>query len=121
MNDEPPQLEGSLRGELSVEEGGRVQVTVEYLSATDMDSDDSRLTYMLARSPDEGQLQRGGLMVDRFSQQDLMQGLVFYVHTGERAEASQMNNQTPDRILIHPTVLSQEERLDLSPSVTPSP
>lgn len=118
MNDEPPQLEGSVRGELSVEEGGRVQVTVEYLSATDLDSDDSRLTYMLARSPGEGQLQRGGLMVDRFSQQDLMQGLVFYVHTGERAEASQMNNQ--NRILIHPMVLSQEERLDLSPSVTPS-
>lgn len=119
MNDEPPQLGGSLRGELSVEEGGRVQVTVEYLSATDRDSDDSRLTYMLARSPGEGQLQRGGQVVDRFSQQDLLQGLVFYVHTGERAEASQMSNQ--NRILIHPTVLPQEERLDLSPSGTPSP
>lgn len=119
MNDEPPQLGGGLRGELSVEEGGRVQVTVEYLSATDRDSDDSRLTYILARSPGEGQLQRGGQVVDRFSQQDLLQGLVFYVHTGEPAEPPQTLNQ--NRILIHPTVVSQEERSDPSPSGTPSP
>ncbi|XP_049444192.1 FRAS1-related extracellular matrix protein 1b [Epinephelus fuscoguttatus] len=82
MNDEPPQLGGGLRGELSCEEGGRVQVTVDYLSATDRDSDDSRLTYMLARSPGRGELQRAGLTVDKFSQQDLLQGHIYYVHTG---------------------------------------
>lgn len=83
VNDEAPQLGEGLRRELSVEEGGGVQVTVENLSATDGDSDDASLTYTLARSPGEGQLQRDGLMVDRFSQQDLLQGRVFYVHTGE--------------------------------------
>uniref|UniRef100_A0A4W6CZ81 Fras1 related extracellular matrix 1b n=1 Tax=Lates calcarifer TaxID=8187 RepID=A0A4W6CZ81_LATCA len=82
MNDEPPQLGGGLRGELICEEGGRVQVTVDYLSATDRDSDDSRLTYMLARSPGRGELQRAGLTVDKFSQQDLLQGHIYYVHTG---------------------------------------
>lgn len=83
MNDEPPQLGGGLRGELSCEEGGQVQVTVDYLSATDQDSDDSRLTYMLARSSGRGELQKSGLTVDKFSQQDLLQGLIYYVHTGE--------------------------------------
>ncbi|KAK2835081.1 hypothetical protein Q5P01_015565 [Channa striata] len=82
MNDEPPQLGGGLLGELSCKEGGRVQVTVDYLSATDRDSDDSRLTYMLARSPGRGELQRAGLVVDKFSQQDLLQGHIYYVHTG---------------------------------------
>uniref|UniRef100_A0A3Q3MFJ2 Fras1 related extracellular matrix 1b n=1 Tax=Mastacembelus armatus TaxID=205130 RepID=A0A3Q3MFJ2_9TELE len=82
MNDEPPQLGAGLRGELSCEEGGRVQVTVDYLSATDRDSDDSRLTYMLARSPSRGELQKTGLTVDKFSQQDLLQGHIYYVHTG---------------------------------------
>uniref|UniRef100_A0A673BV44 Fras1 related extracellular matrix 1b n=1 Tax=Sphaeramia orbicularis TaxID=375764 RepID=A0A673BV44_9TELE len=82
MNDEPPQLGGGLRGELSCEEGGRVQVTVDYLSATDRDSDDSRLTYMLARTPGWGELQRAGLPVDKFSQQDLLQGHIYYAHTG---------------------------------------
>lgn len=85
MNDEPPQLGGGLRGELRCEEGGRVQVTVDYLSATDRDSDDSRLTYMLARSPARGELQRAGLTVDKFSQQDLLQGHIYYVHTGQKA------------------------------------
>uniref|UniRef100_A0A3B5APF7 FRAS1-related extracellular matrix protein 1-like n=1 Tax=Stegastes partitus TaxID=144197 RepID=A0A3B5APF7_9TELE len=83
MNDEPPQLGGGLWGALSCEEGGRVQVTVDYLSATDRDSDDARLTYMLARRPGRGELQRAGLSVDKFSQQDLLQGHVYYVHTGE--------------------------------------
>lgn len=83
MNDEPPQLGRGLRGELSCEEGGRVQLTVDYLSATDRDSDDSRLTYMLARRPGRGELQRARLPVDKFSQQDLLQGHVYYVHTGE--------------------------------------
>ncbi|XP_056132911.1 FRAS1-related extracellular matrix protein 1b [Lampris incognitus] len=83
VNDEPPQLGRGLRGELQCEEGGRVQVTVEYLSATDADSDDSRLMYMLARSPTRGELQRSGLTVDKFSQQDLLQGAIYYVHRGQ--------------------------------------
>jgi len=85
MNDEPPQLGGGLRGGLSCMEAGQVQITVDYLSATDRDSEDSRLTYMLARSPGRGELQRAGLTVDKFSQQDVLQGHVYYVHTGKGA------------------------------------
>lgn len=83
MNDEPPRLGGGLRTSLSCEEGGRVQVTADFLSATDRDGDDSRLTYMLARSPGRGELQRAGGKTDKFSQQDLLQGHVYYVHSGE--------------------------------------
>uniref|UniRef100_A0A3B5LP84 FRAS1-related extracellular matrix protein N-terminal domain-containing protein n=1 Tax=Xiphophorus couchianus TaxID=32473 RepID=A0A3B5LP84_9TELE len=82
MNDEPPRLGGGLRTSLSCEEGGRVQVTADFLSATDQDGDDSRLTYMLARSPGRGELQRAGGKTDKFSQQDLLQGHVYYVHSG---------------------------------------
>lgn len=85
MNDEPPQLGARLQGGLSCEEGGRVQVTVDYLSATDRDSDDSALTYMLARRPSRGELQRAGVTVDKFSQQDVLQGHIYYAHTGEQA------------------------------------
>jgi len=83
VNDEPPQLSPGLRGELRCEEGGRVQVTLDYLWATDPDSEDSKLSYMLARSPARGQLQNQGLEVDRFSQLDLLLGHIYYVHTGE--------------------------------------
>lgn len=82
VNDEPPQLDSNLRAELSCKEGGQVQITVEYLSATDVDSEDTRLTYMLARTPARGALQRNGVTVDKFSQLDVLNGLIFYVHTG---------------------------------------
>ncbi|KAJ7993224.1 hypothetical protein DPEC_G00270230 [Dallia pectoralis] len=82
VNDEPPQLGPGLRGGLTCEEGGRVQVTAEYLFATDADSDDARLIYMLARAPALGELRRAGVNVDRFSQQEVLQGLIYYVHTG---------------------------------------
>lgn len=88
MNDEPPKLGRGLLGELSCEEEGRVQLTADYLSATDTDSDDSRLTYMLARRPGRGELQMGGLSVDKFSQQDVLQGHVYYVHTGEASHCA---------------------------------
>lgn len=83
MNDQPPQLGRALWAGLSCPEGGRAQVTVDFLSASDGDSDDGRLNYMLARSPGRGEVQRAGLSTDRFSQQDLLQGRVYYVHTGE--------------------------------------
>ncbi|KAG7232386.1 hypothetical protein INR49_008915, partial [Caranx melampygus] len=37
---------------------------------------------MLARSPGRGELQRAGLTVDKFSQHDLLQGHIYYAHTG---------------------------------------
>ncbi|XP_051549151.1 FRAS1-related extracellular matrix protein 1b isoform X2 [Myxocyprinus asiaticus] len=82
INDEPPQLGSVLKAELSCKEGGQVQITVEYLSATDADSEDTRLTYMLARTPARGVLRRNGVTVDKFSQLDVLNGLIFYLHTG---------------------------------------
>ncbi|KAA0712127.1 FRAS1-related extracellular matrix protein 1 [Triplophysa tibetana] len=82
VNDEPPKLGSDLRAELSCKEGGRIQITVEYISATDEDSEDTRLTYMLARTPGRGVLQRNGVTVDKFSQLDVLNGLIFYMHTG---------------------------------------
>ncbi|KAB5559145.1 hypothetical protein PHYPO_G00025590 [Pangasianodon hypophthalmus] len=82
VNDEPPQLGLGLKDGLSCKEGSRVQITAEYLFATDADSDDTRLTYMLARTPTHGVLQRNGVIVDKFSQLDVLNGLIFYLHTG---------------------------------------
>ncbi|XP_023809830.1 FRAS1-related extracellular matrix protein 1 isoform X2 [Oryzias latipes] len=82
INDEPPQLGRGLNRDLTCREGGRIQLTVDYLSATDRDSEDSRLTYMLARTPNIGELQRDGITVFKFSQQDLLQGHIYYLHSG---------------------------------------
>ncbi|KAM4738568.1 LOW QUALITY PROTEIN: FRAS1-related extracellular matrix protein 1b [Anableps anableps] len=82
MNGEPPQPGEGLRAQLSCEEGGRVQVTADFLPAADRDGRDSWLTYTLARRPGRGELQSAGAKTDQFSQQDLMLGHVFYVHSG---------------------------------------
>ena len=95
VNDEPPQLSRGLRGELRCEEGGRVQVSLDYLRATDPDSEDSRLSYVLTRRPAHGQLTNQGLEVERFTQQDLLQGHVYYVHTGEDLWTPRGGCQTP--------------------------
>lgn len=89
INDEPPQLGRGLNRDLTCREGGRIQLTVDYLSATDLDSEDSRLTYMLARTPNIGELQRDGIAVFKFSQQDLLQGHIYYLHSGEFWSTSQ--------------------------------
>lgn len=82
MNDEPPELGRPLLVSMVCDESSKVRINADYLWATDRDSEDQRLVYMLARTPALGELQKSGLTVDRFSQHDLVQGLVYYVHTG---------------------------------------
>uniref|UniRef100_A0A4W3K7A2 Fras1 related extracellular matrix 1b n=1 Tax=Callorhinchus milii TaxID=7868 RepID=A0A4W3K7A2_CALMI len=82
INDEPPELGPRLKSALRCPEGEKVTITTEYLHATDMDSDDMRLNYMIARAPSYGAVQRGGVTVDKFSQLDISRGLISYWHTG---------------------------------------
>lgn len=82
VNDEPPELQPGLKSRLECWESGRVLITAEYLYATDADSDDSRLTYMIARGPKHGVMQKDGFAVDKFSQHDVVQGSISYMHTG---------------------------------------
>ncbi|KAM4022473.1 FRAS1-related extracellular matrix protein 1-like isoform 1-T2 [Anomaloglossus baeobatrachus] len=88
VNDEPPELRSGLKSSLSCPEGGHIYVTTDNLYATDPDSDDSRLTYMIARNPLYGMIQRGGVTVEKFTQLDVIRGLISYRHTGGEIGAS---------------------------------
>ncbi|XP_073499840.1 FRAS1-related extracellular matrix protein 1-like isoform X2 [Phyllobates terribilis] len=88
VNDEPPELRSDLKSALFCHEGGRIYVTTENLYATDSDSDDTRLTYMIARIPLYGMIQREGVTVDKFTQLDVIRGLISYRHTGGEIGAS---------------------------------
>ncbi|KAM9130325.1 LOW QUALITY PROTEIN: FRAS1-related extracellular matrix protein 1-like, partial [Pangshura tecta] len=81
VNDKPPELQAGLKSRLECLEGGYV-ITTEYLYATDADSEDTKLTYMLAHPPAPGVIQKRGFMLDKFSQLDVTQRLITYVHTG---------------------------------------
>lgn len=82
VNDEVPVLVSGLKPVLSCEEGQEVFITAEYLCAVDADSDNNSLAFLIARQPQHGMLLRGGVIVDRFIQQDVVAGIITYKHTG---------------------------------------
>ncbi|XP_056318384.1 FRAS1-related extracellular matrix protein 1a [Danio aesculapii] len=83
VNDEVPVLVAGLKPTLWCAEGQEVLITIEYICATDPDSDDRSLMYMIARQPYHGVVQRNGIIVDRFIQADLNAGFISYRHTGQ--------------------------------------
>ncbi|XP_008107568.2 FRAS1-related extracellular matrix protein 1 isoform X3 [Anolis carolinensis] len=82
VNDEPPELQPGLKSSLECPEGEQILITAEYLYATDVDNDDVRLTYMIVKTPKHGVIQKDNFVVNRFSQHDVTQGAISYVHTG---------------------------------------
>jgi hypothetical protein len=75
---------------LGCAEGREAVITAEYLHATDGDSEDGGLTWLIARQPYHGVVLRGGAVVDRFVQADLAEGAVSYRHTGRRTGGSSL-------------------------------
>lgn len=82
VNDEAPVIVPGLKHILACAEGQEVAITIEYICATDPDSDDSTLMYMIARQPYHGVVQRNDIVVDRFIQADITAGFISYRHTG---------------------------------------
>uniref|UniRef100_A0A8C5BDY9 FRAS1-related extracellular matrix protein 1 n=1 Tax=Gadus morhua TaxID=8049 RepID=A0A8C5BDY9_GADMO len=82
VNDEVPVVAAGLRAVLGCVEGREAVITAEYLHATDGDSEDGGLTWLIARQPYHGVVLRAGAVVDRFVQADLAEGAVSYRHTG---------------------------------------
>ena len=69
---------------VALPEGGRVLLTTDVLSTSDLNSPDERLTFTLTRVPVRGHLEvtdRPGIAVTTFTQLLLAGSKVFYVHT----------------------------------------
>ncbi|XP_055084970.1 FRAS1-related extracellular matrix protein 1a isoform X2 [Periophthalmus magnuspinnatus] len=82
INDEVPVLAAGLKPLLSCAEGEEAVITAEYIYATDIDSDNSSLAFLIARQPYHGVVLRSGVVVDRFTQADITAGIITYKHTG---------------------------------------
>ncbi|XP_027963091.1 FRAS1-related extracellular matrix protein 1 isoform X2 [Eumetopias jubatus] len=82
VNDEPPILKADLIPMMHCSEGEEVVITSEYILATDVDSDDLKLMFVIAREPQHGVVRKAGVTVDQFSQGDVISGAVTYKHTG---------------------------------------
>uniref|UniRef100_A0A8C8E7P8 FRAS1-related extracellular matrix protein 1 n=1 Tax=Otus sunia TaxID=257818 RepID=A0A8C8E7P8_9STRI len=81
VNDEPPVMRTGLVPVLYCLESEEVVLSSKYIYATDADSDDMKLMFMLAHQPYHGVVKKAGIAVDRFSQADVISGLVTYKHT----------------------------------------
>ncbi|XP_053226453.1 FRAS1-related extracellular matrix protein 1 isoform X7 [Podarcis raffonei] len=81
VNDEPPVMNADLIPSIECPEGQAVAITSENLYATDEDSEDMQLMFMLARNPKYGVVKKDGIVVDRFPQVDVVSGAVEYEHT----------------------------------------
>ncbi|XP_054457205.1 FRAS1-related extracellular matrix protein 1a isoform X2 [Anoplopoma fimbria] len=82
INDEVPVLVAGLNPVLSCAEGQEIVITAEYIYATDADSDNSSLAFLIARQPFHGVVLRNSIVVDRFIQADITAGIITYKHTG---------------------------------------
>ncbi|XP_056156549.1 FRAS1-related extracellular matrix protein 1a isoform X2 [Lampris incognitus] len=82
VNDEVPVVVAGLRPVLGCAEGKEVVITAEYIYATDADSDNNSLAYLIARQPYHGVVLRSGVVVERFIQADVSAGIISYRHTG---------------------------------------
>ncbi|XP_036095286.1 FRAS1-related extracellular matrix protein 1 isoform X2 [Rousettus aegyptiacus] len=82
VNDEPPIIKADLIPMMHCSEGDEVVITSEYICATDVDSDDLKLMFVIAQGPQHGVVRKAGVTVDQFSQGDVISGTVTYKHTG---------------------------------------
>ncbi|XP_070554250.1 extracellular matrix protein 3-like [Ptychodera flava] len=84
IDDEAPTLElppDTFGVAIEVLEGGSTLITSKVLSASDPDTDNLMLTFLITAPPQHGAIERNSVPGDRFTQQDIVNGLVRYRHT----------------------------------------
>ncbi|KFM81378.1 Extracellular matrix protein 3, partial [Stegodyphus mimosarum] len=85
IDDEAPKLDiapGTLGLQIEVDEGSKTPVTNELIKASDPDTEDDMITFIIDPLPLMGSIEVNGVIVDRFKQEDLQKGRVFYLHNG---------------------------------------
>ncbi|ESO98009.1 hypothetical protein LOTGIDRAFT_174474 [Lottia gigantea] len=86
IDDEPPTLigidSGTLGITLEVPENDKVKITPEHLKASDPDTDDLRLTFVISRAPYEGAVLLNGRQTEEFTQREIEHRRVEYRHAG---------------------------------------
>ncbi|XP_051539722.1 FRAS1-related extracellular matrix protein 2-like isoform X4 [Myxocyprinus asiaticus] len=92
IDDETPTLsltKGTVGSHLDVLENGATEITSSIIQGKDEDTDDLRLTFIVEEAPKFGEILVNGVPASRFTQAEIISGLVVYAHTsGEIGLAS---------------------------------
>ncbi|XP_052422928.1 FRAS1-related extracellular matrix protein 2a isoform X2 [Carassius gibelio] len=84
IDDETPILSltmGTFGSRLDVLENGATEMTTSVIQGKDEDTDDLRLTFIVEEVPKFGEILVSGVSSSRFTQADIISGLVVYAHT----------------------------------------
>ncbi|XP_028838984.1 FRAS1-related extracellular matrix protein 2a [Denticeps clupeoides] len=84
IDDEAPTLSlpaGTVGSHMEVLENGVAEITSGVIQGRDEDTDDLRLTFIVEDAPALGQILVNGAPADKFTQADVINGLVMYTHT----------------------------------------
>lgn len=77
---------------MTVDENGISALTQEILRTSDIDTNDLRLRYIVVQAPRKGEIRVNGTVANSFTQLDILNGLVMYVHTGGEVGVSQVTD-----------------------------
>ncbi|XP_071087584.1 FRAS1-related extracellular matrix protein 2-like [Haliotis cracherodii] len=97
IDDEAPKLLGNVQAgilgiSIEVPESSLVTLTADDFKATDPDTEDLRLNFIVERVPYEGFILNRGENTDRFTQKDIIDGHIQYQHTGGEVGAKGRND-----------------------------
>ncbi|KAJ8280121.1 hypothetical protein GJAV_G00050770 [Gymnothorax javanicus] len=84
IDDEPPTINlpvGTIGSYIDVLENGATEITSNVIQGRDEDTDDLRLTFIVEDPPAFGEILVNGMPSERFTQADVINGVVVYAHT----------------------------------------
>lgn len=84
VDDEKPTImlpAGLLGASINVLENGATEITSNVIQGHDEDTDDLMLTFIVEEPPRLGEILVNGALAERFTQQDIINGVVVYAHT----------------------------------------
>lgn len=85
VDDETPVVSlpaGTIGSHMDVLENGATEITSNVIQGQDDDTDDLELTFIVEDPPAMGEILVKGLPANRFTQADIINGVVVYAHTG---------------------------------------
>ncbi|XP_046870125.1 FRAS1-related extracellular matrix protein 2-like, partial [Hypomesus transpacificus] len=85
VDDETPTVSlppGTVGSHVDVLENGATEITTSVIQGRDEDTDDLQLTFIVEDAPSSGEILVKGVPAGRFTQADIINGLVVYAHTG---------------------------------------